>query len=105
MPFPGVSLSEVEKAIEEAFALFEEEGISETDLERIKAGQETSFYNGISSVLGKSFQLAMYNEYAGDPGFVTTDLANIQAVTIDDILRVYEKYIKGKPFVRYQFCS
>lgn len=101
--FPGVSLSEVEEAIEEAFALFEEEGISETDLERIKAGQETSFYNGISSVLGKSFQLARYNEYAGDPGFVTTDLANIQAVTIEDILRVYEKYIKGMPFVSTSF--
>jgi len=101
--FPGVSLSEVEKAIEEAFALFEEEGISETDLERIKAGQETSFYNGISSVLGKSFQLARYNEFAGDPGFVTTDLANRQAVTIEDIIRVYEKYIKGMPFVSTSF--
>ncbi len=101
--FPGVSLADVEKAIDEAFALFEEEGISETELEKIKAGQETSFYNGISSVLGKSFQLARYNEYAGDPGFVTTDLANIQAVTVEDVLRVYEKYIKGMPFVSASF--
>ena len=101
--FPGKSLAEVEAAINEAFALFEEEGITETDLEKIKAGQETSFYNGINSVLGKSFQLARYNEYAGDPGFVTTDLKNIQAVTIDDIMRVYEKYIKDKPFVCTSF--
>ena len=72
-------------------------------LKGLKAGQETSFYNGISSVLGKSFQLARYNEFAGDPGFVTTDLANMQAVTIEDIIRVYEKYIKGMPFVSTSF--
>lgn len=101
--YPGHSLSEVEEAVFEAFDLFEEEGITENDLERIKAGLETGFYNGMSSVLGKSFQLARYNEYAGDPGFVTEDLANIQAVTIDDILRVYEKYIKEKPYVATSF--
>jgi len=101
--YPGFTLAEVEGAVFEAFTLFEEEGITERDLEKIKAGQETDFYNGISSVLGKSFQLARYNEYAGDPGFVTEDLANIQAVTIDDILRVYEKYIKGKPYVAASF--
>ncbi len=101
--YPGFSLAEVENAVFEAFTLFEEEGITENDLERIKAGLETQFYNGMSSVLGKSFQLARYNEYAGDPGFVTEDLVNIQAVTIDDIMRVYEKYIKDKPYVATSF--
>jgi len=101
--YPGFSLAEVEDAVFEAFALFEEEGITENDLERIKAGLETQFYNGMSSVLGKSFQLARYNEYAGDPGFVTEDLENIQSVTIDDIMRVYEKYIKGKPYMVTSF--
>jgi len=101
--YPGFSLAEVEDAVFEAFALFEEEGITENDLERIKAGLETQFYNGMSSVLGKSFQLARYNEYAGDPGFVTEDLANIQAVTIDDIMRVYEKHLKDRPYVATSF--
>ncbi|MDX2414587.1 MAG: pitrilysin family protein [Bacteroidales bacterium] len=101
--FPGTSLADVEAAITEAFELFESEGITERDLEKIKAGQETGFYGGISSVMGKSFQLARYNEYAGDPGFVTTDLANIQAVRVDDVMKVYEKYIKGKPFVATSF--
>mgnify|MGYP006284639715 FL=1 len=99
----GTSLAEVEEAIYEAFGRFEEEGITETDLEKIKAGLETDFYNGISSVLGKSFQLAYYNEFAGDPGFITRDIENIKAVTIKDIERVYEKYIKDKPFVLTSF--
>ncbi|MBN1819180.1 MAG: insulinase family protein, partial [Prolixibacteraceae bacterium] len=99
----GTSLADVENAVFEAFKLFEEEGITEKDLEKYKAGIETQFYNGISSVLNKSFQLASYNEYAGSPGFIQHDIANIQAVTIDDIMRVYNKYIKDMPYVATSF--
>ena len=99
----GTSLNDVEQAVFEAFQLFEKEGITEKDLEKYKAGIETDFYNGISSVLGKSFQLARYNEYAGSPGFIEKDIANIQAVTIPDIMNAYEKYIKDKPFLSTSF--
>ncbi len=97
--FPGISLNDVEKAVFEAFGRFEEEKFSEEDLSRIKAGIETSVYNSISSVLGKSFQLARYNEYAGSPGYLTEDLRRTLAVTSDDVWRVYNKYIKGKNYV------
>ena len=99
----GISLADVESAIFESFQLFEEEGITENDLERIKAGLETQFYNSISSVLGKGFQMARYNEYAGSPSFIEQDIVNIQAVTIEDIQRVYNAYIKDKPFVATSF--
>lgn len=99
----GTSLADVETAVFEAFQKFEAEGITEQDLEKHKAGIETSFYNGISSVLGKSFQLARYNEYAGTPGFIEQDIANIQAVTVDEILAVYDKYIKDKPYLATSF--
>lgn len=99
----GKSLKEVEEGIFEAFALFEREGVTDRDVERIKAGLETQFYNGISSVLGKSFQLAQYNVFAGDPGFIETDIENIKKVTKEDVVRVYEKYIKDKPFVMTSF--
>lgn len=99
----GVNLNEVEAGIFEAFERFEQEGITDRDIERIKAGQETQFYNGISSVLGKSFQLSQYNVFAGDPGFIEQDIANIKKVTKEDVMRVYEKYIKDKPFVLTSF--
>ncbi len=99
----GKSLAEVEKGIFEAFKKFEEEGVKESDIERIKAGLETGFYNGISSVLGKSFQLAQYNVFAGDPAFITEDIENIKAITKEDVLRVYNKYIKDKPYVITSF--
>lgn len=101
--FDGKNLDEVASAANEAFAQFEKNGITENDLNRIKAGQETQFYNSLSSVLGKSAQLAEYNYLTGNPGYVEQDINHILAVTTKDVMRVYEKYIKGKPFVATSF--
>jgi zinc protease len=99
----GKSLKDVEEGINEAFTLFETEGITDRDIVRVKAGLETDFYNGISSVQGKAFQLASYNEFTGNPSFIETDIENIQKVTKEDVMRVYNTYIKGKPFVLTSF--
>jgi len=100
---PGVNLTEVEKAIFESFDKFEKEGFTEDDLTRIKARNETNFVSRFSSVLSKSFALAEYVMNTGDPEFYKKDLANILAVNMDDIKRVYEKYIKGRNFVETSF--
>ncbi|MDY8134057.1 pitrilysin family protein [Aquimarina sp. 2201CG5-10] len=101
--FEKTNLNDIDTAITEAFAKFEAEGISQKDLDRIKAGQETDFYNGLSSVLGKGFQLAQYEIFAGDPGFINQDVKNILAVTAEDVKRVYNKYIKGKHVIATSF--
>ncbi|NNJ52599.1 MAG: insulinase family protein [Ignavibacteriaceae bacterium] len=101
--FPDKSLNDVEQAVIEAFERFEVEGFTERDLDRVKAQVETAFYNQISSVLGKSFQLAYYNEFAGSPDFVSKDLQGLLDVTKEDVLKVYDKYIKGKPYVISSF--
>ncbi|HEX9252232.1 MAG TPA: pitrilysin family protein [Ignavibacteriaceae bacterium] len=97
--FPDKNLNEVEKAIKESFAKFEKDSFTEEDLARTKAGIETNFYNGISSVLGKSRQLASYNVFTGSPDFLNTDLNNSLAVTSEDVWRVYNKYIKDQKYV------
>ena len=99
----GVDLDEVEAGINEGMTLFETEGVTERDVERIKAGLETDFYNGISSVQGKAFQLASYNVFAGSPDFIEEDIENIKKVTKEDVMRVYNTYIKGKPFIMTSF--
>lgn len=101
--FQDVNLQQVLKGMEEGFSKFEAEGISKSDLNRIKAGQETAFYKGLSSVLGKGFQLAQYEIFAGDPGYINQDIKNILAVTPADLMRVYTKYIKGKHYVATSF--
>jgi zinc protease len=99
----GVNLNEIEKGVFEAFDMFEKESFTDEDVERIKASQETDFYNGISSILGKSYQLASYNEDKGDPAYYITDIARLKSVTKADILRVYGKYIKDKPYLVTSF--
>ncbi len=54
-------------------------------------------------MLGKAFQLAQYKIFAGDPGFINQDIKNILAVTKDDVMRVYNQYVKGKPYVVTSF--
>jgi zinc protease len=100
---PGVNLTDVEKAIFEGFDKFEKDGFSEEDLTRIKAGNETNFYNRFSSVQGKAFTLAEYEMNTGNPEYYKTDLANNLAVTMADIKAVFNKYIKGKNFVETSF--
>ena len=100
---PGVSLNEIERAIFEGCAKFEKDGFTEEDLIRIKATDETRFYNSFESVQSKAFTLAEYNIFKGDPEFYKKDLANIQAVTMADVKAVYEKYIKGKNYVETSF--
>ena len=100
---PGVSLTEVEKAIYEGFNKFEKDGFSEEDLARIKAGNETRFYTRLSSVQGKAFALADYTMFTGDPEFYKKDLISNQAVTMTDVKAVFKKYIKGKNFVETSF--
>ena len=99
----GVPLDSIEQGVISAFDMFEKVGVTDRDIERIKAGLETEFYNGISSVLGKSFQLSQYNVFAGDPAFITQDIENIKAVTKEDVVAAYNKYIKGKPYVITSF--
>jgi zinc protease len=99
----GKSLKEIEDGIFEAFNLFEKEGITENDIERVKASSEKSFYEGISSVFGKSIQLAFYNTLLNDPGYIEKDIENIKAVTLNDVKQAYEKYIKGKPHIVTSF--
>ncbi|MFC2085088.1 M16 family metallopeptidase [Bacteroidota bacterium] len=101
--FPEKNLTDVEQAIFEAFQKFETEKFTEKDLDRIKAKLETRFYNQISSILRKSSILALFNEYTGSAGYITTHLKRIRAVTSDDIWRVYNQYIKDKHYVLTSF--
>jgi zinc protease len=99
----GKSLKEIEDAVFEAFNRFEKDGITEKDIERVKASSEKSFYEGITSVFGKSIQLAFYNTFLNDPGYIEKDIESIKAVTLNDVKMVYEKYIKGKPHIVTSF--
>lgn len=99
----GVSLDDIEKAVFEALENFEEDAVTNRDIERVKAKLETRFYNGIASLIDKTFNLAMSNTFNNDPGYIETDLAKLKAVSKEDVQRVYEKYIKDEHYVVTSF--
>ncbi len=72
-------------------------------MQRIKNLRETSFYNSIASLLGKSFQLVQANVFGGDPSRMMEDVRLLNAVTREDIMRVYNKYIKGQNYLATGF--
>ena len=101
--FPGTDLDDARASITRAFERFEAEGVPDDELARVKAGTETGFYRGLSSAQGKAFSLAQYNIFAGDAGFLSEDLRRTLAVTADDVMRVYRRYIADQPFVAASF--
>jgi zinc protease len=101
--FNNVDLNKINDGIQKAFENFEKNGIPEKDLNRIKAGLETRFYNSLSSVLGKGTNLASFNTYAGDPSYINKEIGYTLNVTEDDVMRVFNKYIKGKNFIATSF--
>ena len=101
--FPNTNLTDAENAIHESFERFETDRFSAADLERLKAKYETNFYNGISSVLGKGYQLAYYNEYYGSPDDIAEELQKVLDVNMSDVKRVYQKYIKDQNYVLTSF--
>jgi zinc protease len=100
---PGINLTDVEKAIFEGLEKFEKDGFTEEDLTRLKAQNETRFYNSFASVQNKAFQFAEYTMYTGDPEYYKKDLAGYQSVTMEDIKTVYQKYIKGRNYIETSF--
>lgn len=95
----GVSLDEVKGALELGLNNFETNGFTDNELERIKAELETQVYYGVATVLNKAFQLVRDNEFAGDPEMTLKGTKLLQSVTREDVLRVYNKYLKGQHYV------
>ena len=102
-PNENKSIDSLLPPLKKGFARFENNGISERDLNRIKAGVEVDFYQNIQSALGKAIQLSEYNTFTNNPGFFEEEINNILSVTEEDIMRVYNKYIKGKNAVYVSF--
>jgi len=95
----GVDLDNVKQALDNGLKRFENQGVNNNDLKRIKAELETNLYNGIATVLDKAFQLVEDNEFKGDPSYITQTAKLTNEVTADDVMRVYKTYLKGKHYI------
>ncbi len=97
--FEGVSLDTVYAAIQKGFEMFEQNGIDPKDLEAIKASNETTVYNRLSSVASKALSFARANEFGGKPDRFIDELEDMKKVTAEDVMRVFNQYVKGKNYI------
>ena len=99
LPYPGTSLTQFEGELRSLIAGFGPDSISDEDLQIFKAGQEAALVRSLASVSGKVSQLAFNETFLGNPNQIQKDLNDIRSLTKDDIIRVFDTYIKDKPAV------
>ncbi|MCG9966184.1 M16 family metallopeptidase [Shewanella cutis] len=98
-PQKGVTLAELEQRILASINEFEQRGVTDDDLQKVKVQFEADTIFGLQSVKGKVSNLALNQTLFGKPNKIASDLARYANVTKDDVMRVFKKYIKDKPMV------
>jgi zinc protease len=96
VPFSGKSLADMEKLVRATLDSFEIRGVTDSDIEKFKGNIEAQYINGLQSVSGKVVQLAAFQTFTGNPNMISHLLKMYAAVTKEDVVRVYNQYIKGK---------
>jgi zinc protease len=96
IPYPGKPLSNMYYLLNNALDSFEARGVTDDDIAKFKGGYESQLINGLQSVAGKVSQLAAFQTYTGNPNMIGEQLKTYLAVTKEDVMRVYNKYIKHK---------
>ncbi|MES2057862.1 MAG: pitrilysin family protein [Pseudomonadota bacterium] len=97
--FDGVALDRVRAGIDAGFKRFDKDGIDPAALARVKTAQEAAFYAALQTVEGKAEAIARAEAASGQIDFVDRRIAQLRAVTADDVLRVYRRYISAQPHI------
>lgn len=92
-------LSSMQQIIIQSLKEFEQRGVNDDDLKRVKGSIISDMVYGLESVKGKVLQLAYYETFMDNPNHIQKDIERYSSVTKDDVIRVYKRYIKDNPKV------
>nr|WP_294095675.1 pitrilysin family protein [Sphingomonas sp.] len=95
---PGVSLAQLETAIDEEMAKFLRDGISQATLDRIKFQRYAANVRGQTSTMGKAQLLAEAQLYAGTPDFATRRQEFTRDATPETLLDTARKWLSDGSF-------
>lgn len=99
MPKMGTSLKDMEKEIRNCLEEFAAKGVSDEDIIRFRQKMEASMINELESVSGKASQLAEFFTFTGNADYTKENLRRYTSVTKEDVMRVFNQYVKGKPML------
>ena len=93
--YPDYTFAETEEKINTLINNFEEY-ITVEALERFKSTMRSDIIDGLSSVRGKASQLTSWAYLLDEPHNFSKEIERYEAVTIEDVKKVYRKYIMNK---------
>lgn len=93
------SLQQLKQIMTDTLKEFEERGVNQDDLLRTKSSIKSNTIFGLQSVAGKVSTLASNEIFSGEPDMLAFDTQRYDSVTVEDVLRVYYRYIKDKASV------
>lgn len=99
MSNPGSSLSETYNEVFNVLNEWENKGLQDELIERYKAKTYSQSLNRLNTVQGKGGMLAIFQTLFKNPNYLNYEMNQIKKLTKEDVIRVYNKYIKGKNHV------
>lgn len=90
----SVNATDVETAIYEEIGKIKNDGITATELQKVKNQKLMEFYSNIETINGKSQNIGDYEVFFGDYKKMFDAPAEYNKVTVDDVKRVANKYFK-----------
>ena len=96
--YPDYTFAETENKVNELINNFDEY-ITQEALDRFKSTMRSSIIDGLSSVAGKAGQLTMWSYLLDEPYNFSKEINRYENVTLEDVKKVYLKYIKNKKSV------
>ncbi|GIV26761.1 MAG: peptidase M16 [Bacteroidia bacterium] len=86
---------ELDQQVKETLDEFEKTGITDEALARAKSKFEAQQYDVLESVFNKSFAISEWERLLGKGYTISDEIDRYNKVTKEDIIRVFNKYIKG----------
>ncbi|MRX47071.1 M16 family metallopeptidase [Pedobacter puniceum] len=90
----GKSTDEIEKTVYAELEKIAKEGVTATELQKIKNQKLSEFYNQVETINGKSNNLGTYEVFFGDYKKMFTAMDEYAKVSVDDVKRVAATYFK-----------
>lgn len=96
---PDMLLQDTENMLFTTLSAFEKKGITDEELRNFKSKSEAELIQSLSMVSGKASRLAFYNTYMKNPNQIPEQLKILRSLTKEDVMRVYNTYIRQKNHV------
>lgn len=91
---PGRTAAEMLAAFDAQVEKVRAEGVTDDELERVRARAELGLLRGLETCGGKAEQIAFYATTLGEPAGAFTRLDQLRAVTRSDVLKAARRYLR-----------